>query len=103
MQANTLRVADSANSKSDTHRRGPLEFEDSAAALRQHIAGALSSGPVRSPGNFAPVPIRGGGGVSGITNLTDRQNTSAATAEGAAAEAPRSSEKKPNFFKRLFS
>eukprot|EP00656_Telonema_subtile_P001920 TRINITY_DN10832_c0_g1_i1.p1 TRINITY_DN10832_c0_g1~~TRINITY_DN10832_c0_g1_i1.p1 ORF type:complete len:347 (-),score=139.11 TRINITY_DN10832_c0_g1_i1:37-1077(-) len=82
---------------------GPTPFEDSAAALRQHIAGALSSGPVRSPGNFAPVPIRGGGGVSGITNLTDRQNTSAATAEGAAAEAPRSSEKKPNFFKRLFS
>lgn len=75
--------------------------------LGPHVTASLSGGQVHSPGNFAPVPIRGGGGMSGITNLTDRQNTSAAASgHGAPAEAAapaETKEKKPNFFKRLFS
>eukprot|EP00658_Telonema_sp_P-2_P025427 TRINITY_DN20239_c0_g1_i5.p1 TRINITY_DN20239_c0_g1~~TRINITY_DN20239_c0_g1_i5.p1 ORF type:complete len:379 (-),score=107.51 TRINITY_DN20239_c0_g1_i5:253-1389(-) len=82
----------------------PKALEESAAAFRQHIAGALSNATVvsnaASPGgNFAPAPIRGGGGIGGITNLTDR-SPKPSTA-GAAAEV--SPSKKPNFFKRLFS
>lgn len=74
--------------------------EDSANALRQHIQGALhnssgghspthtSKGSPLVGGNFAPPPLRGGGGA-GITNLIDGASPE---------EAP-----KKNFFKRLFS